>query len=105
MAQLRQDYPRFKALDTEIVAIGPEDAAAFQKYWAQEELPFVGIPDPRHRLAELYGQEVRLLKLGRLPAQILVDKAGIVRHLHYGSSMMDITTNEELLKLLDDFRD
>jgi peroxiredoxin Q/BCP len=49
----------------------------------------------------LYGQEVKLFKLGRLPAQMLIDKSGKVRFVHYGHSMSDIPPNEEILKLIE----
>jgi peroxiredoxin Q/BCP len=101
MAQLRQDYARFVERDAEVIAVGPERPRAFARYWTEHEMPFVGIPDPRHAVARLYGQEVRLLKLGRLPTQVLVDKAGRVRYAHYGLSMSDIPDNQELLDLLD----
>jgi peroxiredoxin Q/BCP len=65
-------------------------------------MPFVGIPDPKHVAPKLYGQEVRPFKLGRLPAQVIVDKAGYVRYVHYGKSMSDIPPNEELLARLDE---
>jgi hypothetical protein len=32
MAQLRQDYQQFVSRDTEIIAIGPEDAKAFKEW-------------------------------------------------------------------------
>jgi peroxiredoxin Q/BCP len=51
---------------------------------------------------KLYGQQVNLFKLGRMPAQVLVDKAGKARYVHYGHSMSDIPSNEELLALLDE---
>lgn len=101
MARLRQDYAQFVERDTEVVAIGPEERDEFARYWVENEMPFVGIPDPRQTVSELYGQEVKLLKLGRLPAQVLVDKSGRVRYVHYGSSMADIPSNAELLDLLD----
>jgi peroxiredoxin Q/BCP len=101
MAQLRQDYVRFVERDAEVIAVGPERARVFARYWNEHEMPFVGLPDPRHSAARLYGQEVNLLKLGRLPAQVLVDKAGRVRYAHYGASMSDIPDNQELLDLLD----
>jgi peroxiredoxin Q/BCP len=47
-----------------------------------------------------FGQEVNLFKLGRMPAQVVVDKAGIARYAHYGHSMSDIPKNEEILKIL-----
>jgi peroxiredoxin Q/BCP len=101
MAQLRQDYPQFVERDAEVITIGPEDPQRFARYWQEHEMPFVGIPDPRHVVARMYGQEVRLLKMGRLPAQVIVDKAGKVRYAHYGRSMSDIPANAELLALLD----
>lgn len=100
MAQLRQDYEKFVKLDTEIMVAGPENAGDFQKYWEKEKLPFIGLPDPEHKVLKLYGQEVKLFKLGRLPAQLIIDKSGQVRYVHYGHSMTDIPENKELLDLL-----
>ena len=100
MAQLRQDYEKFVNLDTEILVAGPEKAEAFRDYFKKENLPFIGLPDPEHRVLKLYGQEVKLFKLGRLPAQMIIDKSGRVRFVHYGHSMMDIPQNQELLDLI-----
>jgi len=101
MAQLRQDYGEFVARDAEIVVVGPEGREAFASYWEREKLPFVGLPDPKHTVLKRYGQEINLFKLGRMPAQVLVDKAGKARYVHYGHSMSDIPSNAELLELLD----
>jgi len=102
MAQLRQDHQEFVGRDAEIIAIGPEDAPTFAAWWHENEMPFVGVPDPEHRLEGLYGQQVKLHKLGRLPAQIVVDKKGTIRLAHYGNSMSDIPENSDLLSLLDE---
>jgi peroxiredoxin Q/BCP len=102
MAQLRQDYPQFVARDMEVVVVGPEDADAFADYWQKESLPFIGLPDPKASVLKLYGQEVNLFKLGRMPAQVVIDKDGVARFVHYGHSMSDIPQNEELLALGDD---
>ena len=101
MAQLRQDYSKFEDRDTEVVVAGPEGADSFANYWQKESLPFLGLPDPKHGVLKLYGQEVNLLKLGRMPAQVLIDKAGIARYVHYGHNMADIPNNEEILALCD----
>jgi len=101
MAQLRHDYTEFVKRDVEVVVAGPEDARAFADYWQKESLPFVGLPDPTHSVLKLYGQEVKLFKLGRMPAQVLIDKAGIARFVHYGHDMKDIPENEEILALAD----
>ena len=102
MAQLRHDYSEFVARDTVVVVVGPEDAHAFADYWQKESLPFVGLPDPKHSVLKLYGQEVKLFKLGRMPAQVLIDKAGVARFAHYGHDMSDIPENAEILALVDE---
>jgi peroxiredoxin Q/BCP len=37
-----------------------------------------------------------------MPAQVIVDRAGQARYVHYGHAMSDIPPNEELLALLDE---
>ena len=102
MAQLRHDYSQFVDRDVAVVVVGPEDAAAFSKYWHDHELPFVGLPDPTHSVLKTYGQEIDIFKLGRMPAQVLIDKAGVARFVHYGHAMSDIPENAEILSLVDD---
>ena len=102
MAQLRQDYSKFQALDTEIIAVGPEDADNFSMYWKSHKLPFIGLPDPTHSVLKRYGQEVNLFKLGRMPAQVLIDKQGIARYVHYGHAMSDIPENQEILQTIQE---
>ena len=102
MTQLRQDHSQFVARDIEVVVVGPENAQAFADYFAKETLPFSGLPDPTASVLKLYGQEVSLFKLGRMPAQVLIDKAGVARYVHYGHNMSDIPKNEELLALGDE---
>jgi peroxiredoxin len=53
-------------------------------------------------IAKMFGQKVKLLKLGRMPAQFVIDKEGRMRNVHYGESMSDIMTDEEALALLDE---
>jgi peroxiredoxin Q/BCP len=100
MAQLRQDYEKFKEMDAEIVVVGPENEKAFTKYFKENDLPYIGLPDPKHTVLKRYGQEIKLFKLGRMPAQVIVDKDGIARYAHYGHSMSDIPKNEEILEIL-----
>lgn len=103
MAQLRQDIGKFTALDTEIVVVGPEAPDAFEKYFVENNLPLIGLPDPDHSVLKLYGQEIKLFKFGRMPAMAVVDKQGVVRFVHYGKSMSDIPKNEEVLASLKEF--
>jgi peroxiredoxin Q/BCP len=100
MAQLRQDFDKFNDEDTVILVVGPEDKTAFESYWLENELPFIGLPDPEHKVLKLYGQEVNLFKLGRMPAMVIIDKTGQARFVHYGHSMSDIPRNQEVLQSL-----
>jgi len=100
MAQLRQDYDKLVRKEAEILVVGPEDPDRFKAYWEANDLLFTGLPDPHHRVLKLFGQKVNLFKLGRMPAQVIVDKRGIARYVHYGKSMSDIPENQELLELL-----
>ncbi len=101
MAQLRQDYEEFGKRGTTLLVVGPENAAAFARYWQENNLPFIGLPDPAHSVLKLYGQEIKLFKFGRMPAQVLVDRSGTVRFVHYGHEMSDIPQNREMLALID----
>ena len=102
--QLHQDYNSFVDRDTIIAVIGPDDAKSFKEYWENNSLPFYGLPDEKHTVLVLYGQQVKLLKLGRMPAEMLIDKKGILRYVHYGNSMEDIPSNKEIIRLLDNLQ-
>ena len=101
MAQLRQDFKEFEKRNTTILVVGPEDAAAFARYWKENDLPFIGLPDPGHSVLKLYGQQINLFKFGRMPAQVLVDRTGTARFVHYGHDMTDIPKNADMLALID----
>ena len=102
MAQLRQDYQKFLEKNAEIIAVGPEDTTSFTAWWHEHQMPFVGIPDPKHDIARLYNQQFKLLRGGRLPALAVIDKEGKIRLMHYANLPSDIPSDEKILALLDD---
>lgn len=101
MMQLHQDYKKFIDKETKIVVIGPEKPEKFKSYFKENNFNFYGLADPNKTVLKLYGQEIKLLKLGRMPAQMLIDKKGILRYMHYGHSMKDIPENDEILELIE----
>ncbi|NLE09850.1 MAG: peroxiredoxin family protein [Dehalococcoidales bacterium] len=101
MAQLRRDIRKFTDRETEVIAVGPENAPQFKTWWDEHEMPFIGIPDPDHIIADRYGQQSKLIKMGRLPASVLVDKYGRIRYSRFGDSMADIPETEEMLAIID----
>lgn len=98
MAQLRQDEKLLREHHVEVLVIGPDSDEAFRSFWQENQLTFPGLPDPRGSVLKLYGQEVNLFKLGRMPAQVMVDKEGKARFVHYGHSMSDIPATQDILK-------
>ena len=76
--------------------VAPENAEDFAAYWHSRDMPFTGIPDPRHSIAGLYGQQVVILKFGRMPAMFVIDKEGKIRFRHYGNSMSDISNRTRI---------
>jgi peroxiredoxin Q/BCP len=105
LARLRDGYDRFQSRGVEILAIGPHPPVTFEQYWRNESIPFISLPDPDHKIAVLYRQEVNLFKMGRMPLSCIVDANGDIRFVHYGVSMRDIPPNEELLQVIDALND
>ncbi len=102
MAQLRQDYPKFVELETEILAVGPDGPKAYQRFWESEDMPFIGLSDVGNRIAKQFFQEFNLLKFGWVPALFIIDKNGKYRNIHYGKSMADIPENNQVLRVLSE---
>jgi peroxiredoxin len=103
MTQLRRHADEFTDLNVQVVIVGPEEAQNFGDYWRKAglnaaELPFIGIPDPEEKILKLYAQPKRLLRLGRMPMQVLIDSDGEVRWKYTGSSMVDIPAVDEVLE-------
>lgn len=98
---MRQNYNNFNNKQSEVIVIGPEDDNAFKEFWEREKMPIPGIADPQHIIAKLYGQEVKTLKFGRMPALFVIDREGLIRFGHHGKSMNDIPSNNNILDLLE----
>ncbi|GAB4421864.1 MAG: hypothetical protein Kow002_11020 [Anaerolineales bacterium] len=105
MARLRDSYNEFTSRNVEILAIGPDKQKAFINYWRENNIPFVGLPDPKKTVLKLYKQEVNLFKLGRMPLNSIVDLEGRLRFVHYGLNMSDIPDNETFLEVIDKISD
>lgn len=97
---MREDFRNFAALGAQVIVIARHDAQTMASYWAEKNLPFPGIPDPDGKLGRLYGQQKKILKLGLMPAQFVIDTHGQVVFVHYASSMKDIPTNDLILNII-----
>lgn len=82
--------------------MGPDGPEVFALYWRAQHLPFVGLPDPDHKVALRYRQEFNVFKLGRMPLLLVLDGLGIIRFIHFAASMSDIPENRVLLRAIDE---
>lgn len=98
---MRDGYSEFASRGVEILAIGTDSPSAFETYWKKENIPYIGLSDPKASVPRLYRQEVNLFKLGRMPLNCVIDREGKIRYLHYGSNMTDIPDNETFLNVID----
>jgi peroxiredoxin Q/BCP len=104
LAQLRQDVDLFEQSGAKILVLGPDGPNAFKRYWEENSMPFIGMADIRSKVADLFYQEVNWLKLGRMPALFVIDRAGMIRYAHYGDSMADIPSNQDVLAVLNELK-
>lgn len=102
MVQMGHDYAEFVKRDAEVIILGPNSPESFKRTWDIEELSMIGLSDPESVIANSYHQEVKFMRMGRLPALLVLDKQGIIRYLHYGKSMTDIPENLQVLGVLDE---
>jgi peroxiredoxin Q/BCP len=100
MEQLLQDYQKYAESNTEVIVIGPESAEEFAKWWQEHKMPFIGIADPNHSIAKLFGQEIRLFYGGRLPAMVVIDKDFKIRASYLSGSPSDMPSDDEVLSLI-----
>ena len=69
-----------------------------QKY-AKEKFPI--FYDENKDVVKRLHQEFKILKFGRMPALLIVDKEGVIKFAYYSNSMSDILKNKELFKVLE----
>jgi len=101
LARLAKNLEKFEQLDTEIYAITAdryENARRLELAYAKEKFPIYF--DPTRDIVKLLHQEIKFLKLGRLPALLIIDKRGTTRYAYYGEAMLDIPTIRTVFNIL-----
>ena len=97
---MRDDHAAFQAVGAKIVVITAHELDKVKAYWAENKIPFLGVADPEGVVSKPYGQQWKLVKMGQMPAQFVLDCQGQIAFAHYGSSMKDIPENAAMLTLL-----
>ncbi len=75
-----------------------KNAQKMEQKYAMGKFPI--LYDEKNRIAKKLRQGIKLLKLGRLPGLLLVDKQGLIQYAYYSDNMSDIPKNRDLLDLL-----
>ena len=72
------------------------------KAYAKRAFPIYYDQSDEKIAKSVLNQEWKLLKLGRMPALLVVDKQQIIQYAHYGDSMSDIPRNQEIIAVLEE---
>jgi peroxiredoxin len=102
MAQLRQDYQRFEAANTEILVIVPNGTRMIARYVHEHEPRYRILSDKGAEVARQYGVRTRniLSVVAFKPTVILVGKSGKILYTNYTSSFIAEPDNREPLAVL-----
>jgi alkyl hydroperoxide reductase subunit AhpC len=60
--------------------------------------------DSENSVAKALHQEFKILKLGRMPGILIIDKSGIIKFAYYGDSMHDIPKATTILSVLEELK-
>jgi len=97
---LGNEYEKFKELNAVIYAILPDNLENAQNFESEFAKEYPIYYDDKKKVNKMLKQEVKPLKLGRMPALLIIDKQAIIRYAYYSDSMSDIPENQELFKII-----
>lgn len=100
MMQLHQNSKAMADKKIKVVVVVPENEKGLDKYLADNHLNLTFVPDPKHQIADKYQQQVKILRLGRMPAQVVLDTALNKVYQHFAKSMSDIIEEDEIFSTL-----
>jgi hypothetical protein len=80
-----------------ILADSEKNAQKLEQKYAKTYAIFY---DKSKGIPNLLKQQVRIIKGGRMPGLLILDKHGIIRYAYYSDSMKDLPKSDEILKVL-----
>ena len=100
--KLGEDFEKFKQYNAVLFTILPDTQESAEKFEELYENKFPIYYDSKKKVNKMLKQEVKPLKMGRMPAILVIDAQGIIRYAYYGDSMDDIPENEVIIDILKD---
>ena len=98
--KLGSEYEKFIELNAVIYAILPDNLENAQNFESEFAKEYPIYYDDKKKVNKMLKQEVKPLKLGRMPALLIIDKQAIIRYAYFSDSMSDIPENEDLFKII-----
>ncbi len=102
--QLHRDIEKFKVKNVRVVVVCPEKIDVVENFSDTNNISFDMVSDDKHVLARRYGQKVNYFKLGRMPAQLIMDSNAKFVFQHFANSMGDIIDNFDILDTFDELK-
>jgi peroxiredoxin len=99
MAQLRHDYSKFQALNTEIVVVVPNGQFMINRTMCKNRTPLIILTDKWSKIASLYFQVKQFFSLGT-PMVPIIDQNGKIDYAYYAASVLEEPGTEEPLSVL-----
>ena len=99
MAQLRLDYQKFQALNTEVLVIVPNGPKMIERHVNHFKTPYPILTDKGSNVAAQYFQVKKLFAFGT-PTVFLVNQEGKIIYTLYANSLLAEPDNNEPLELL-----
>jgi peroxiredoxin len=99
MAQLRHDYEKFVALNTEIIVMLPNGPFMIKRYLSQNPTPYLILTDKGSKVAEQYFQVKQFFAIGT-PTIFVVDQNQEIKYAYYAKSALEEPGNEEPLAVI-----
>lgn len=100
MMQLRQDYEKFTALDSEIVVIAPDTMGNAESFFSRSPVPYTALVDDSLKVYEMFDVQSKWTSLGQRPGLFIIDQQGIVQFAYLGTQQWEIPSNQVVLEKL-----
>jgi len=97
---LQEDYPRFEAANSEILAISVEEATIGQHVAELLEIQYPILSDVEHKVVDQYGVYNLLGDSLATPSVFVIDMEGILHWAYVGQSSTDRPSNDMILEQL-----
>jgi peroxiredoxin len=106
MAQLRHDYPEFKAANSQVLVVVPNGQKLIARHVSQYAPPYPILSDRGSQVAAQFVIVTKraILLTTMTPTVFLIDTRGVIRYANYNTSYIEEPDNREPLAILAHLR-